>query len=167
LRLGKKTINRANPDYPGLLLLNHLLGGYFGSRLMKNLREERGLTYGIHSSISTLFNDSLFLIGTDVNSKDQLLAIDEIKKEIHALSLNPASDSEIDLARNHLLGGIQLDAANPFSITDKIKMLRMYNLNSDYYNSLFFKIMNIRSNDLQKLAANYLSAETLHTVAVG
>ena len=167
LRLGKKTINRANPDYPGLLLLNHLLGGYFGSRLMKNLREERGLTYGIHSSISTLFNDSLFLIGTDVNSKDQLLAIDEIKKEIHALSLNPASDSEIDLARNHLLGGIQLDAANPFSITDKIKMLRMYNLNSDYYNSLFFKIMNIRSNDLQKLAAKYLSAETLHTVAVG
>lgn len=167
LRLGKRIINRSNQDYPGLLLLNHILGGYFGSRLMKNLREERGLTYGIHSSISSFLNDSIFIIGTDVNKKDQALAVNEIKKEIHTLSIDPVSDSELDLARNHLLGGIQLDAANPFSITDKIKMLRMYSLHSDYYNSLFTRIMDIRSNELQKLAVAYLSGNTLHTVAVG
>lgn len=167
IRLGKRSINRTHSQYPQFILLNHILGGYFGSRLMKNLREEKGLTYGIHSSVSTFANDSVFMIGTDVNKQDRTLAIDEIKKEIEALCSAPVTDSELALARNHLLGGIQLDAANPFSIMDKIKMLRTYNLKSDYYNSLFTKIMETDSQELKNLATLHLTPETLHIVSVG
>lgn len=167
IRLGKRSINRTHPQYPQFILLNHILGGYFGSRLMKNLREEKGLTYGIHSSVSTFANDSVFMIGTDVNKQDRALAIDEIKREINILCSEAVSDSELALARNHLLGGIQLDAANPFSIMDKIKMLRTYNLNADYYNSLFTKIMKTDSQELKNLAISHLNPETLHIISVG
>lgn len=167
IRLGKRSINRTHPHYPKFILLNHVLGGYFGSRLMKNLREEKGLTYGIHSSVSTFANDSVFMIGTDVNKKDLTLAINEIKKEIDALCSVSITSNELALARNHLLGGIQLDAANPFSIMDKIKMLRTYNLSPDYYNSLFTNIMEADSLELKNLAITHLNPETLHIVSVG
>jgi len=167
LRLGKLSINRTHPDYPQIILLNHILGGYFGSRLMKNLREERGLTYGINSSISNFANSSVFMIGTDVNKQVSTLSIDEIKKEISLLCTELVPDAELALARNHLLGGLQLDAANPFSIMDKIKMLRTYNLRLDYYNLLFTSIMNTRPIDLKKLATTHLNPENFHVVAIG
>lgn len=134
---------------------------------MKNLREEKGLTYGIHSSVSTFANDSVFMVGTDVNKQDRTLAIDEIKKEIEALCSTLVTDNELALARNHLLGGIQLDAANPFSIMDKIKMLRTYKLSADYYNSLFSNIMETNSQTLKNLAISHLNPEALHIVSVG
>lgn len=167
IRLGKRCINRTHPHYPQFILLNHILGGYFGSRLMKNLREEKGLTYGIHSSVSTFSNDSVFMIGTDVNKQDRTLAINEIKKEMNILCSDLVTNNELALARNHLLGGIQLDTANSFSVMDKIKMLRTYKLSTDYYNSLFTKIMETDSQELKSLAIAHLNPETLHIVSVG
>ena len=79
VRLGKKTISRNHPDYFDLLFLNHILGGYFGSRLMKNIREEKGLTYGIQSSINSLMNESFMVIGADVNKENESLIFREIE----------------------------------------------------------------------------------------
>ncbi|MCW5909742.1 MAG: insulinase family protein [Cyclobacteriaceae bacterium] len=167
LRLGKRSISRAHPDYPSVILLNHILGGYFGSRLMKNLREEKGLTYGIHSSVSGFAHDAVFMIGTDVNKQDRELAINEIKREISRLGTDLVPNEELMLARNHLLGGLQLDAANPFAIMDKIKLLRTYNLTPDYYNSLFSGIMMTSPHDLKNLAAEHLYPESMSIVSVG
>lgn len=167
LRLGKRSVNRNHPDYPQLILLNHLLGGYFGSRLMKNLREEKGLTYGIHSSISAFANDSVFMIGTDVNKKDRELAISEIKNEIKVICDQPISDTELTLARNHLLGGLQLDTANPFSVMEKIKTIRTHKLNPQFYNQIFSRISETTPRTLMELAQTHLVPETLYVVAVG
>ncbi|MBX2897564.1 MAG: insulinase family protein [Cyclobacteriaceae bacterium] len=167
LRLGKRSINRNHADYPQLILLNHLLGGYFGSKLMKNLREEKGLTYGIHSSISSFVNDSVFLIGTDVNKEDRELAISEIKNEVKSICDKPVSDTELMLARNHLLGGLQLDTANPFAVMEKIKTIRTHNLNPDFYNYIFNKISETTPSTLMELAQTHLPAEALYIVAVG
>lgn len=167
LRLGKRSLNRNHPDYPQLILLNHLLGGYFGSRLMKNLREEKGLTYGIHSSISAFANDSVFMIGTDVNKKDRELAISEIKNEVKVICDQPVSDTELTLARNHLLGGLQLDTANPFSVMEKIKTIRTHKLNPQFYNQIFSRISETTPRTLMELAQTHLVPETLYVVAVG
>lgn len=167
LRLGKRSVNRNHPDYPQLILLNHLLGGYFGSRLMKNLREEKGLTYGIHSSISAFANDSVFMIGTDVNKKDRELAISEVKNEVKMICDHPVSDTELTLSRNHLLGGLQLDTANPFSVMEKIKTIRTHNLNPQFYNQIFSRISETTPRTLMELAQTHLVPETLYVVAVG
>jgi predicted Zn-dependent peptidase len=167
LRLGKRTINRSHPDYASFILVNHILGGYFGSRLMKNIREEKGLTYGIHSSVNALRNDALFLIGTDVNRQKLKLAISEIKAEISKLQENNVELSELEITKNHLLGSLQLEAANPFSIMEKIKTIRLNQLNPNFYNSLFNDIVSSDGEMIRRIAQSYLDIETLFEVSVG
>jgi len=166
LRLGKKIINRSDPDYASLVLVNHVLGGYFGSRLMKNIREEKGLTYGIHSSISTLKNDAFFVVGTDVNKENRELAIEEIKMEIKKLQQDLIYPDELKAAKNHLLGSLQLETANPFSVVEKIKVIRLNQLSSNFYGSLFTSIQSSTSESLKRVA-EYFNEEYLHEVSVG
>lgn len=167
LRLGKKIINRSSSDYPSLILLNHILGGYFGSRLMKNIREEKGLTYGIHSSINTLKNDAFFLIGTDVNKENRELALSEIKAEVRKLRENIIETDELETAKNHLLGSLQLETANPFSVVEKIKTIRLNELIDDFYSSLFDAIRITNSETIKSIAQSHLHENDLFEVSVG
>jgi len=166
IRLGKRTISRNHQDYPALVLINHILGGYFGSRLMKNIREDKGLTYGIHSSINNLKNDAFFVIAADVNRGNKDEAIKEIKRELNLLCNKIVSAQELLTARNHLLGGLQLEMTNPFSVIEKIKIICLYGLDEIFYNNLFLGILNLDINILQRVAIDYLSEEIIE-VAVG
>ncbi len=167
IRMGMRTINRIHNDYFYLLLLNHVLGGYFGSRLMKNIREEKGLTYGIYSSLNPFCNDCMFTIGADVDKANVELTVDEIKREIEALILRQVTKEELNVTRNHLLGGIQLEMANPFSTFDKIKNIRLNQLGINYYNNLFIKIESVTPDELQSIAQQYLNTNNLTIVSVG
>jgi len=167
IRMGMRTINRGHKDYFSLLLLNHILGGYFGSRLMKNIREEKGLTYGIYSSLSPFKNDCMFSIGADVDKINVELTINEIKREIETLCLNQIAKDELEVAKNHLLGGIQLEMANPFSTFDKIKNVRLNQLEKGYYNNLFASVKSINPEKLQATAQEYFNANDLAVVSVG
>jgi predicted Zn-dependent peptidase len=167
LRLGKKIINRTSSDYPALILLNHILGGYFGSRLMKNIREEKGLTYGIHSSINTLKNVAFFLIGTDVNKENRELALAEIKSEVRKLRQNTIETGELETAKNHLLGSLQLETANPFSVVEKLKVIRLNQLNEDFFSNLFDGIRMTNSEAIKNIAQFHLHEDDLFELSVG
>ena len=167
IRLGKKTVLRSHADYPQIIFLNHILGGYFGSRLMKNIREDKGLTYGIHSSINPLLHDSFFSISADVNKGDQELAIQEIKNEIVKLQHDAIDPEELEVSKNHFLGSLQLDLANPFSVAEKIKNIQLYQLPADYYQVLFNKIGSLQAIDLLHTAQQYFTTEDLSQVTVG
>lgn len=167
IRLGKRVINRDHPDYFSLLLLNHILGGYFGSRLMKNIREEKGLTYGIYSSVNPFKNDCLFSIGADVGKEKTDLALSEIKSELQKLTSKLIAAEELDTAKNHFMGSLQLEIASPFSALDKIKNLRLNNLASDYYQKLFDSIRSATPTTLQSIANNYLLTDNLFEISVG
>src|SRR5260221_5678524 len=167
IRIGRRIINREHKDYFHLLLLNHILGGYFGSRLMKNIREEKGLTYGIYSSLNPFKNDCVFSIGADVNKGNHELTIIEIKKEIETLNLYQININELDVAKSHLLGSIQLEMANPFSTFDKIKSVRLNQLGKEYYRNLFSAIKLANPEELQTIAQKYLNANNLFEVVAG
>lgn len=156
LRLGKRIINRNHQHYPALVLLNHIFGGYFGSRLMKNIREEKGLTYGIYSSINNLRYDAFLVIAADVNRINKDIAISEIKNEFNLLSSNLIGAQELQTAKNHLLGSLQLEIANPFSVIEKIKTIHLYELDEDYYNNLFLDILDLNEFILQDAANQHL-----------
>lgn len=166
LRLGKRTINRSHQHYPPLILINHIFGGYFGSRLMKNIREDKGLTYGIYSSINNLKNDAFFVIAADVNRINKDVAITEIKNELNILCDKSVGARELQNAKNHLLGSLQLEIANPFSVIEKIKTIHLYELNENFYNNLFLDILGLNESTLQMVANNYL-ADNIIEVAVG
>ena len=167
VRVGKRFIGRSHSDYFDVLLLNHLLGGYFGSRLMKNIREEKGLTYGIYASIHTLMRDSYLVIGADVNKENLGLTFDEIRFELRRLSGEPVPADELQTARNHFIGSLQGEITTPFSHADKLKNILLYDLSPDYYTRLIQRIDTISAEDLMEAAEKYYSEESFYEVAVG
>lgn len=167
IRLGKEIINRGHPDYFSLLLLNHILGGYFGSRLMKNIREDKGLTYGIYSSLHPFKNSGMFSIGADVNKENKGIVFSEIKKELALLREVDISEEELTVSKNHFLGSLQLEVANPFSSFDKIKNIRLNGLSNNYYKLLFESIRTSSASSLKEIANEYFSEDSFLEVSVG
>lgn len=167
IRLGKRTISRIHPDYPVLLLVNHILGGYFGSRLMKNIREDKGLTYGIYSSITALKHDSFLSIGADVDKENRELTTQEIKKELKNLRTQRVGSAELETAKNHFIGSLQAEITTPFAHADKIKNLMLYSLPDNFYQSLLTKIDSVDEDLLLETAEKYFDEESFSVVAVG
>jgi zinc protease len=167
LRLGRRTLQRTHQHYPDLLLFSHILGGYFGSRLMKNIREEKGLTYGIYSSTNPFIYDSFFVIGADVNKQNRDLALEEISKEIKRMRTEPVDAEELEIAKNHFLGSLQSEVANPFSVTDKIKNITLNNLPKDYYPKLFKRIDSLTTQDLMAVGEQYVHEDSMFVATVG
>jgi len=167
IRVGRKVVGRQHPDYPLLLLLNHVLGGFFGSRLMKNLREERGLTYGVHSSISALRRESYLVIGSDVTKASRDLAMNEVQNEIALLRKEPVSTEELDLARYHYLGGFASDLSTIFAHSEKNKIRVLFGLDPDYHIKLIDRIKQATPEQLMDVAQRHLLETGWVEVAVG
>jgi predicted Zn-dependent peptidase len=167
IRLGKRSPLKKDPDYFDLQIFNHLLGGFFGSRLMKNIREEKGLTYGIHSSLNTFVRDGFFVIGADVNKVNLEFAITEIRRELRNLRDHAVDGQELELAKNHFIGSLQADMANLFSVIEKIKNIQLHHLPQRYYQDLFNRVDRVGPEDILRIAAKYFQDDTLFEVAVG
>jgi zinc protease len=167
LRIGKSFIGRKHPDYAASVFLTHAFGGYFGSRLMKNIREEKGLTYGIHASLNTLLHDSYLLIGADVNKENVSLAFDEIQKEMKRLSTELMPADELDTARNHFIGSLQGEVTNAFAHADKFRTRLLFDLPEDFYQTLIHKIDALTANDLIDVAEKHFQTDSFIEVAFG
>lgn len=167
LRSAKEMIDRKHPDYAAVLLLSHVLGGYFGSRLMKNIREEKGLTYGIYASLHTQQHRRYLVMGADVNKENLQLTFDEIRKELKRLREEKIDAEELDVARNHFIGSLQSEMTTPFAHADKIKTCLLFNLPDDFYQDLILKIDSLTAEDLMVTGARYFHEESFFEVAVG
>jgi len=167
VRMGKHTVLRAHADYVPLLFVCHILGGYFGSRLMKNIREDKGLTYGISASIHALRHSSYLVIGADVNKENVDLTFNEISKEIKLLRTDLISDNELETTRNHFIGSLQSEITTPFAHTEKIKTIKLFRLDADYYQKMLNRIEAITPSDIRDTSARYFGEDTFARVAVG
>ncbi|MTI38541.1 M16 family metallopeptidase [Fulvivirga lutimaris] len=167
IRIGKRTLLKSDPEYHHLLITNHLLGGYFGSRLMSNIREEKGLTYGIYSNIVSFNDAAYFVIGSDVNGKDKELAIEEITKEIDKLKSGLIFSDELLLVKNHLLGSFQSDLSSPLSLSDKFKSIHLSGLTYQYYYNYLDVIKQISEQDIIDISSKYLNSNNLYGITAG
>jgi len=159
IRMGLPFINRSNPDFPSVQVLNTVLGGYFGSRLMANIREDKGYTYGIGSGMSSLKHAGALFIATEVGADVCKPAVSEIEKEINILKTELVPEEELTLVRNYMLGSLLGSLENVFSHADKFKSL--------YYDRYTETIRAITSDDLIKLADKYLNLDGFYKVIVG
>lgn len=167
IRIGKRLFNKTHPDFQKMLVLNVLLGGYFGSRLMSNIREEKGYTYGIHSGLASLIHDGYFFISTEVGSEVAGDALKEIYKEINRLRNEPIPDDELDLVKNYLSGKILSGLDGPFRLADYYQGLIIYGMGIDYIHQLLNTIKTVTAQELQDLANKYLDTEAMHEVVAG
>lgn len=167
IRLGTKLINRTHPDFPALQVVNTILGGYFGSRLMANIREDKGYTYGIGSGMSSMKYSGAIFIATEVGTDVTRQAMTEIEKEIKILQTELVSDGELSLVKNYMLGSLLGSLENVFSHADKFKNVYLSGLDFEYYDRYTEIIRNITAKDVLTLADQYLNFDQFYKVIVG
>ena len=167
IRMGNLSINRAHADFPALQILNCVLGGYFGSRLMANIREDKGYTYGIGSGIASLKHAGYFFLATEVGADVCADALKEIEKEIVLLREEHVADKELDLVKNYMLGSLLGSLENAFSHADKFKNIHFFGLNYSYYDNYINTVKNITPQDLKEMANRYLDWDMMTRVVVG
>lgn len=167
IRIGKFLFSRKHPDYFPFLVTNMLLGGYFGSRLMKNIREEKGFTYGISSSLVPLKNTGYFMVGTDVKKEFTQQTIDEIKKEMATLQSTLVSENELQTVKNYMAGQLAGSINTPFDIADKQKVIVFEELSAKFYDNFISKIREVTSQQVQEIAQKYFSYDSMIEVVVG
>jgi len=144
-----------------------ILGGFFGSRLMKNIREEKGLTYGIYSSLHAMKHDSYVVIGADVNSENRDLAFQEIRNELKRLRTTEIGADELDTARYHFIGSLQSEITTPFAHAEKLQSILWYGLHPQHYKRMIERINVIRTEELIGIASTYFNEDLFLEVAVG
>jgi len=167
IRLGTKLINRTHPDFPALQVVNTILGGYFGSRLMANIREDKGYTYGIGSGMSSMKYSGAIFIATEVGADVTRQAMAEIEKEIKILQTELVSEEELSLVKNYMLGSLLGSLENVFSHADKFKNVYLSGLDFEYYDRYTEVIRNITAKDILTLADQYLNFDQFYRVIVG
>jgi zinc protease len=167
IRVGKLMFNKTHPDYLGMLVLNTLLGGYFGSRLMKNIREEKGYTYGIGSALVSLQEGGYFFISSEVGADVCNSALAEIYKEINILRTVPVGDDELQTVKNYMLGSFLKSIDGAFNLADRWKGLMFYNLGYDYYYRFIETVRSITPEQLLQLAQKHFAEDSLYELVVG
>ncbi|HTI58182.1 pitrilysin family protein [Mucilaginibacter sp.] len=167
IRMGLPTINRTHPDFPALQVLNTVLGGYFGSRLMANIREDKGYTYGIGSGLSSLEKGGAMFIASEVGADVCRAAVTEIEKEINMLKTELIPGEELSLVRNYMMGSLLGSLENVFSHADKFKSIYFSGLDYDYYDRYTEAVKNATSEDMIALANKYLDLDKFYRVIVG
>jgi len=167
IRIGSATVNKRHPDYPGLKILDSILGGYFGSRLMKNIREEKGYTYGISSSFSSLDLAGYKVISTEVGQKNCQKAIDEIYKEIKLLQNVAVNKEEMAVVRNYMSGEMVRMFDGPFALAESFRSAWEFGLDNSYYYRMAEKIKSIDPDEIIELARTYYNIDDLYEITVG
>lgn len=166
VRMARSFPNRHHPDFMKVMVLNTLLGGFFGSRLMSNIREEKGYTYGIHSFIQNHIHDTAWMISTEAGKDVCEATIEEVYKEMKLLREQVVDEEELLLVRNYMMGGILGDLDGPFQIMGRWKNIVLNNLTEQYFYDSIHTIKTISAEELQFLAQKYLQPEAFYELVV-
>lgn len=167
LRVGLPLFKKDHPDYHSMRLVNTLLGGYFGSRLMRNIREEKGLTYGISSGMATLEDSGYLVVGTEVKKEYTQLALDEIRKEATLLCHKKVGAIELETVKSYLAGRFLKSVDTPFALAEKFKNIYLYGLTYDFYENYIKTLNTITSQQVLEVANQYLITDQWREVIVG
>ncbi|HQR01786.1 MAG TPA: insulinase family protein, partial [Ferruginibacter sp.] len=166
IRIARPFPNRHHPDFMKIMVLNTLFGGFFGSRLMANIREDKGYTYGIHSYVQNHIQQSAWMISTEAGKDVCEATVEEVYKEMKRLREEPVDEEELSLVRNYLIGTILGDLDGPFHIMSRWKNIVLNNLTESYFYDSVQTIKTIPADELHALANKYLRPEDFYELIV-
>lgn len=166
IRIARHFYNRHHPDFLKAQVLNIILGGYFGSRLMENIREDKGFTYGIHSYLMPNKYDNGWMITTEAGRDVSEAAIAEVYKEMRLLANEPVNQEELSLVKNFMIGSILGDIDGPFQMIARWKSIILHELGDDHFDRSINNIKNITAQELQEVAHKYLIPEEFYELTV-
>jgi zinc protease len=166
IRIARPFINRHHPDFPASQVLNTVFGGFFGSRLMNNIREDKGYTYGIHSYFQNYMHDGALMISTEAGKDVCEETIKEVYHEMKVLREITIPEDELLLVKNYLIGTILGDLDGPFHIIGRWKNIILNGLTEDYFYSSVDTIKTVSPKTLQELANKYLDPKDFYELVV-
>jgi predicted Zn-dependent peptidase len=158
--------NRHHPDFKKVMILNTLFGGFFGSRLMANIREEKGYTYGIHSYIQNHIQETAWMISTEAGKDVCEATIAEVYKEMDLLKEELVDEEELLLVKNYMMGSNLGDLDGPFQIINRWKNLILNGLDENYFYDYINTIKSVTAEELQQLSNKYFAAEEFFELVV-
>lgn len=167
IRIGKWMVPLSHPDYLALSVFNTLLGGYFGSRLIKNIREEKGYTYGINSFLGSLNGSNYWMVAADVKGGFGEEVIQEVYKEIGRLKQEPVPEEEIEIIRNYLAGNLLANFSSPFDLMSHFQQVHFQGLDFSFYTRQLEYIKHFEEKDLVAIADTYFGFEGMQEVITG
>lgn len=166
IRLIRSFGNRHDPDFFNAQVLNILFGGFFGSRLMTNIREDKGYTYGIHSYLMGNRNENGWMITTEAGRDVSEATIEEVYKEMERLREEPVAEEELLLVKNFMMGSILGDLDGPFQIIARWKNIILNDLDDHFFDRYIASIKNVTASDLQNTANKYLVPNDFYELVV-
>lgn len=167
VRIGKMMFNKTHPDFKKLAVVNTILGGYFGSRLMTSIREEKGYTYGIGAGTVQLKETGYFYISSEVAAEHKDATIAAIKEEIEILQTEKVGAEELELVKSYLIGQLLESSDGAQSMMDRFHSTHYFGLTLSYYDDLIKTINEITPEEIQFYANEYLKWEDMSIVTVG
>ena len=167
VKLGRRLFNRNHPDYPALYVLNTLLGGFFGSRLMQNIREEKGLTYDIYSTLDMLLLDGFLMIGAEVDNENVETTLHEIHEEFRILREELIGKEELNLVKNYINGNLLNLMNGPFNSIELMRLVAKYGQEKRFFDFFMEQIHGTDAESIRMAAQKYLDPSDFITVVVG
>lgn len=166
IRIARPFPNRHHPDFLKTQVLNSLFGGFFGSRLMANIREDKGYTYGIHSYIQNHIEQSAWMVSTEAGRDVCEAAIKEVYHEMSVLRNELVDEEELLLVRNYMMGSILGDLDGPFQIISRWKNIILNGLDEKYFYNSINTIKTITAEEIKQLAEKYFQPEEFYELVV-
>jgi len=166
IRIGRNFPNRRHPDFQRFQVLNNIFGGYFGSRLMTNIREDKGYTYGIYSYLVNQMQESAIMISTEAGKEVCEATIQEIYREMKVICEEEVDPEELQATRNYMIGGILGDLDGPFQVAGRWKNILLNQQDESYFYHGIDIIKTISPRELQELANKYLQPENFYELVV-
>jgi zinc protease len=167
LYIGNLAIDRTNPDYISVQVMNRVLGAGPASRLFRNIREDKGYTYGINSGFSATHYINYFVLSTSVRTEVTGPALEEIFRELRDIRDRVVPTDELEGAKRALVAGFALSTENPATGLNNAMMIKEYGLAADYWDLYPGKISQVTAEDVQRVARKYIPVDNAQIVAVG
>ncbi|MBL4703694.1 MAG: insulinase family protein [Flavobacteriales bacterium] len=168
IRIGKLLpFKRGEGDYVPFSMLNTILGGYFSSRLMANIREDKGYTYGIGSGVIANLASTTFLISTEVNGESTQATLDEIYKEIKLLQTNLVSPEELNRVKQYVVGSFLRNSDGPFDVCERFKSTLLFGMDYSYYESYLASVQDTTAEKILEMAQKHLNIDSMLEVVAG
>jgi len=167
IRVGRVLFNKQHTDFIKFSVVNTILGGYFGSRLMTSIREDKGYTYGIGSGVAQLLETGYFFISTEVGKEFKDLTLEAIQNEIKILQTEEVSEKELDLVKNYIIGQILEQSDGAQAMMDRFIAVETYGMDYTYYDEFIKQVNEITPIEVMALANQYLKWEDFTIVSAG
>lgn len=167
IRIGRKTFNRQHKDFQSVYLFGVFLGGYFGSRLSMKIREEKGYTYGIHTTMDAMLHDGFFIISTEVAQEYAILTKEAIYAELADLRTNMVSIEELQQMKNYLQGYFLGSVDGVFRSSRVLKGLIESGVDQHYFERLQQELERLTAQDIYDIANQYFQEDDLYEIVVG